>query len=50
MRTSNAGEMREEAGLSRKLKDEAAAWCKRRLARPRFSTDAVQWNAKSAGS
>ena len=46
MRTSNAGEMREEAGLSRKLKDEAAAWCKRRLARPRFSTGAVQVERK----
>ncbi len=42
MRTSDVVELREEAGLATKLEDEASAWRKRRLARPKFSMRGVQ--------
>ena len=42
MRTSEVGEMRGEAGLAAKLKDEAAAWRKSRPAREKFSMAGVQ--------
>lgn len=42
MRTSDFGEMRGETGLVKKLEHEAAAWRKRRIARPNVSTSGVQ--------
>ena len=42
MRTSDVGEIYQEAELARKLEDEASAWLKRRTARPTFSMRGVQ--------
>ncbi len=42
MRTSDVVEWRDEAGLATKLENEASAWRKRRLARPKFSMSGVQ--------
>jgi hypothetical protein len=42
MRTSEVAELREKAELATKLEDEASAWRKRRLARPKFSMRGVQ--------
>ncbi len=42
MRTSDVGELREEIGLATKLQDEASAWRKRRIERPKVSLNGIQ--------
>ncbi len=42
MRTSDVGELREEVGLATKLRDEASAWRKRRIERPKVSLNGIQ--------
>jgi hypothetical protein len=49
MRTPDAAELREEAGLATKLEDEASAWRKRRLARPKISMESRWYIFRGAG-